>query len=435
MSTEAMGAYEPLTRLALSLLTSDTLKILERASPEDLAALLSSVPNRDRVEVVRRLTPDVAVETLGTMDDEDARKVLTSLEPSRAASLVARLEEAERARLLDLLDPELGAEITALSTYPPDSAGGLMNPRVTAFRFDGSVSEAVSRLKALRWRRIQDIFLVDEGGRLVGSVPIGELVFAPRNERLDTIALSPTPSVQAMSSREEVVEALDRRRGASLPVVDVHGRLLGVLRQEELVGAAEREAVTRALTMVGADRNERALSPVSFAVRKRLPWLQINLLTAFIAASVVGLFEATIAQYTALAVLLPVVAGQSGNTGAQALAVTMRGLTLREVRTRQWLRVASKEVAAGAANGMAVALTTSLAVWGWSRSTGLALIIGLSMVVSMTAAGFAGALIPMLLTAARQDPAQSSSIVLTTVTDVVGFFSFLSIATLLASIL
>jgi magnesium transporter len=145
------------------------------------------------------------------------------------------------------------------------------------------------------------------------------------------------------------------------------------------------------------------------------------------------MFEHTIASVTALAVLLPVVAGQSGNTGAQALAVTMRGLALREVRTSDWFRVVVKEALAGAGNGVAVAVTTAVAVYLWSDSTGLAGVIGVSMVISMALAGFSGAAIPMLLTALRQDPAQSSSIILTTVTDVVGFFSFLGIATLMVS--
>ena len=188
-------------------------------------------------------------------------------------------------------------------------------------------------------------------------------------------------------------------------------------------------------TMVGASKEERALSPAIFAVRKRLPWLQINLATAFLAASVVGLFEETIARFTALAVLLPVVAGQSGNTGAQALAVTMRGLALREIRLHHWLRIAFKEVNVAAINGIAVALTTAAGVYVWSQSAGLALVIMISMIISMVAAGMSGAVIPMILTALGQDPAQSSSIILTTVMDVVGFFSFLGIATLLAGML
>jgi magnesium transporter len=241
--------------------------------------------------------------------------------------------------------------------------------------------------------------------------------------------------VRALAPQDEVVETFESHRVKSLPVVDFDGRLVGVLRQRELIRASRDQATASAVTMVGASEDERALSSPLFAIRKRLPWLQINLVTAFLAAAVVGLFEGTIARVTALAVLLPVVAGQSGNTGAQALAVTMRGLALREVRARQWLRVAAKEALAGAGNGVAVAATTAGAVFLWSRSPGLALVIGSSMVLSMTLAGLAGAVIPMLLVTLRQDPAQSSSIILTTVTDVVGFFSFLGIATLLASML
>jgi magnesium transporter len=245
-----------------------------------------------------------------------------------------------------------------------------------------------------------------------------------------------TPTfVTAFAPRDEVLEALEHSRARSLPVVDFDNRILGVLRQEEIIAAAEQAAAADMVSMVGAGKDERALSPPLFAVRKRLPWLEINLLTAFLAAAVVGIFESTIARNTALAILLPVVAGQSGNTGAQALAVTMRGLALREIRLRHWLRVTGKEVLVGGVNGIAVAITTAFAVYVWSRSTGLALVIGLSMVASMTAAGLAGAVIPIALTRLRQDPAQSSSIVLTTVTDVVGFFSFLGIATILSSML
>lgn len=172
-----------------------------------------------------------------------------------------------------------------------------------------------------------------------------------------------------------------------------------------------------------------------FSVRKRLPWLQLNLLTAFLAAFVVGMFEGTIAKFTALAVLLPIVAGQSGNTGAQSLAVVIRGLALRDIRPSQWLRVSGKEVYVAFLNGLAVSATACLAVGLWSRSLGLVFIIGLSMIISMVIAGLSGAIIPIALKALKQDPAQSSSIVLTTVTDVVGFFSFLGLATLLSSLL
>lgn len=188
-------------------------------------------------------------------------------------------------------------------------------------------------------------------------------------------------------------------------------------------------------TMVGVGKEERALSTIPFSVRQRLPWLQINLATAFFAAAVVGLFEDTIAKYTALAVLLPVVAGQSGNSGMQALAVTMRGLALREIRINAWPRLIVKEAGVGILNGLAVGATTMLGVFFWSRSLGLTLIIGVAMVMSMIIASICGAMVPIVLKALGQDPATSSSIVLTTFTDTGGFLSFLGLATLLSSLL
>jgi magnesium transporter len=279
------------------------------------------------------------------------------------------------------------------------------------------------------------LFVVDADNHLQGQVDIQDIATAGATTRLEEIQRPVRAVVTAIAPREEVVDILERYRLTDLPVVDAEERLIGVVRYRNLVAAAEDEATVAMQTMVGVSKDERALSRVSFAVRKRLPWLHINLATAFLAAAVVGLFENTIAQYTALAILLPVVAGQSGNTGAQALAVTMRGLALREIRARQWPRVVFKEMSAGFWNGVAIAATTSLGVWIWSDSVGLAGVIGVSMILSMVIAGIFGAAIPLVLTAIGQDPAQSSSIVLTTITDVAGFFSFLGIATLFSAFL
>ena len=218
-------------------------------------------------------------------------------------------------------------------------------------------------------------------------------------------------------------------------MVDPGQRLLGVIRGTNAIETIKEDIAAEMQTMVGVSRDEQALSSSWFAVRKRQGWLQINLLTGFLAAAVVGLFESTIAQFTALAVLMPVAAGQSGNTGAQALAVTMRGLTLREITARHWFRVMFKEAGAGLFNGIAIALTCSLGVYLWSQSVGLALVIALAMIISMTIAGISGALVPICLQKLGQDPAQSSSIILTTITDIAGFMSFLGIATLLSALL
>jgi len=298
-----------------------------------------------------------------------------------------------------------------------------------------TVSRTLARLRTYRDKRVRRVYVVDAGNRLLGSVRLHDLAVSKPSLRVEELMEPGSAAVADVASRDEVVETLTRTRLPSIPVVDFDGRLLGVIRDDILLAAVRAETSSDMQAMVGASREERALSPVLFAVRKRLPWLEVNLLTAFLAAAVVGLFEGTIARFTALAVLLPVVAGQSGNTGAQALAVTMRGLALREIRTRHWMKVSTKEVRVAFLNSVAVALTTSAAVFVWSRSTGLTLVIGTSMILSMVAAGLSGAAIPLLLTAIRQDPAQSSSIILTTVTDVVGFFSFLGIATLLSGMI
>jgi magnesium transporter len=408
---------------------------VERLPADEAAGLLERQDPARAAELLSRMPSGPAAETLAAMREAAAAPVLAAMEPVTAAALLARLDDEARQRRIALLDPALAQEVTDLMSYPPDVAGGLMDPRVTTFRGQTTAREALARIRGLSNRRIQDVFLVDEEGRLAGTVGLQDLALAEPGTRLESLAPAEPIRVQALAPREDVVAIAESGRVASVPVVDLSDRLLGVIRHGDLVAATHEEASADIQTMVGVSPDERALSRPSFAVRKRLPWLQINLATAFLAASVVGLFESTIAQFTALAVLLPVVAGQSGTTGAQALAVTMRGLALREVRVRHWARIGGKELVVGAVNGVAVASVTALGVWLWSGSAGLAGVMGVSMVCSMVVAGLAGASVPMALTVLGQDPAAASSIILTTVTDVVGFLTFLGFATLASGML
>ena len=435
MARDAKRGLETLARGFLELYPDEAARELEQGSVEEGTSLLASIRAPKAAAVLERLTPDTATRMLGAMDGTTRSLVLRRMEPARSAALLGRLDERERERWLESLDPATSRDLKALSSYSPGSAGAMMDPRVVALRPDMTARQALTQLRRFRERKIRRVFIVDEAGRLLGAVPLQDLALAAPGERLARLIAGMPVSIQATAGLEELNDVLSRHHVDALPVVDFEGRLVGVVRHEALVEVAREDASADLQTMVGASREERALSRVRFAVRKRLPWLQVNLGTAFLAAAVVGVFEETIARNTALAVLLPVVAGQSGNTGSQALAVTMRGLALREVRARQWLRVCLKEIRVALFNGLAVAATTAFFVYLWSRSVGLALVIGMSMVLSMVAAGLSGAAIPMLLTALRQDPAQSSSIILTTVTDVVGFFSFLGIATLLGSML
>ena len=310
-----------------------------------------------------------------------------------------------------------------------------MDRMYRGFPAEASVGEALQRLRESEIHRARSIYLVGPDLAPIGRVDMQELVFADPDTRLGEYMHPIEACVDAMAPREDVVNLLDRYRLDSVPVVDAEGKLTGVVRYTSLYHAIEDVATADLQKMVGVSADERALSSAGFSVRRRLPWLHINLLTAFLAAAVVGLFESLIAQFTALAVLLPVVAGQSGNAGSQALAVTIRGLALKEIGIRQWGAVLNKELMVGAVNGTALAFTCGLGVFLWSSSLGLSLVIGVAMVMSMVAAGISGALVPILLTRFGQDPATASSIILTTVTDVTGFLSFLGTAALLSFML
>lgn len=432
----AEHAIETLNRSFLRDYPREAAREIEALPPESVAPALADQSIAVLTRVWDYLLPDAAENLLLQLPDDVASGLLTSLDPARATAVLDRLDDAERERYLGLLDDAVARELRELLEYPADSAGRMMDARVMALRGEMTAAEALDRLRrARRPGRVRLVFLVDDAGRLTSAVDLQDLATADPDTPLRALARPVATAASALDPREEVVERLEQFRSEELPVLDIHGGLRGVIRSEVLLQTLQDETSADLQTMVGVSREERALSPVTFAVRKRLLWMEINLVTAFLAASVVGLFESTIAQFTALAVLLPVVAGQSGNAGAQALAVTMRGLALREIGMRQWLRLLSKEVRVGMVNGVVIALTTAAGVYVWSGSEGLALIIALAMVLSMSIACAAGAMVPIVLTRLGQDPAQSSSIILTTVTDIAGFFSFLGIAALLAGLL
>ncbi len=408
---------------------------LEVMAPQEVVALLQPQKLHVMVRVLERLAPSLSLSVLRLLPGNTAARALELMDVGLALNLLAQLEEAERAALLAQMQKLTAEEFTTLLGYPENTVGRLMNPAIIAFHQRTTAGGAIGQLRAQQARSLGHMFLLDDAMRLVAKVDLRRLPLVDPQTPLADLAEPVRVFVFAMDPREEVHEKLSHHEVDVLPVVDLDMHLVGVVEGQELLDAVREELVTDMQTMVGAHKDERALSSSLFAVRKRLPWLQINLLTAFLAAAVVGIFEDTIAQFTALAVLLPIAAGQSGNAGAQALAVTMRGLTLREISMRHWFQVMLKELGAGFLNGLGIALTCGLGVYAWSRSMGLALVMAAAMVVSMTIAGISGALVPIGLKRFGLDPAQSSSIVLTTVTDIAGFLSFLGIATLMAGML
>ena len=435
MTGDAARAIKTLDRRFFLDHPADAAIEIETHKAESIASAITAQPVQVLVPVWRKLLPETGARLLAHLPEATASALLTELPPNEAVQLIGQLSEEERASRLDKVDPAIRAELEMLMTFPEGSAGRLMDTRVDAFRGTMTVSATVRSLKEKRIRTARSLYIVDADKRLLGRVFLQDLAIARQQQRLEELMQPIAAAVEPTATQEEVTEILNNQKLIDLPVIRFDGVLLGVVTHANLVKAVQEEASMDIQTMVGASKDERALSGSIFSVRKRMPWLQINLLTAFLAAAVVGLFESTIAQFTALAVLLPVVAGQSGNAGAQALAVTMRGLALREITVRDWFRVTRKEVQVGLLNGVAIAVTCGLGVYLWSGSPGLVLVIAISMVLAMVVAGFAGAIVPVALVKLKQDPAQSSSIVLTTITDVAGFFSFLGIASALSRFL
>ncbi|HLZ49068.1 MAG TPA: magnesium transporter [Candidatus Limnocylindria bacterium] len=431
----ATDASQTLTGEFIRLYPDQVAHILEELPPAETARLIEATAPANASGLLERLNPRVAAGVLAELGDDATRAALKTMIPTKAAPILASLDNAARERMLALVDPRLAEHFRELLTYPADTAGALMDPRITAFDAELTVEEALRRMRSFKEKELGAIYLMDRDGKLSGSVPLGELVTAQPETKLQDIVRGTPATVAVTATREEIVESLASQRLATFPVVDLNNRLVGVIRYRALLAAAEAEASSDIQTMVGASRDETALSRVGFSVRRRLPWLEINLATAFLAASVVGLFQGTIEKYAALAVLMPVVAGQSGNSGMQALAVTMRGVILREVGLRDWPKLVWKEARVGILNGLGVSLVTMIAVFLWSRSPGLTLVIGVAMVLAMIVASVCGALVPLALKAFGQDPAQSSSIILTTFTDCGGFLSFLGLATLLSGLL
>lgn len=431
----ATQVEQELTRRFLLDHAWDAARAIEQIDVSEAAAALAQQPAAVVSPVMGFMVPGGAADVLRALPDDLAGDVLANLPPNEAVKILSQFSDGDLAQRLDRLDASIATELRGLMSYPPESAGRLMDARIVPFRGAMTAGQALDVLRRQKMRTARSLYLIDEDNVLAGRALLQDVATADPKTLLSDLSQPVAATVTPVSPQEEVSDLLDRHRMLDLPVVDLDGRLQGVVIHSSLVQAVQEDATADIQTMVGASKDERALSKAMFAVKKRMPWLQINLLTAFAAASVVGLFESTIATYTALAVLLPVVAGQSGNAGAQALAVTMRGLALREITVRHWFAVTRKEVQVGLINGLGIAVTCGIGVFIWSGSLGLVLVIALSMVLAMIAAGFAGAVVPIALSRLGQDPATSSSIILTTVTDIAGFFSFLGIATMLSTLL
>lgn len=436
-----MKPLESLLKTFVQLHPEDAARAFENLDSGDRSKLFKSLPSTVATSLIQRLSPHAAAPIVSQIESADAANLLGKLPPRVASSILHQLTQESRDGLLTALPEPVSRTLLALAQYPPDSAGGMMEPRVVSLSSDFTVQEATSAIRQAPRDALHYLYVTRRDGALEGVINMRDLLLGKPRDPIAPLVRREVTSVTDITPSNDVVDLMRQKRFLALPVVDFEGRLIGVVKQADALASSQAAAFENLQKIVGAGADERALSPVSMVVRSRLPWLVVNLVTAFLAAAVIGVFEGTIAKVAALAVLLPVVAGQGGNTGSQSLAVVMRGLALREVVPGTLKRLIYKELSGGLINGIAVAIVTALAVFGWrmvagdsvTACSGLALVIGLAMVINMAAAAVSGAIIPMILRAVGRDPAQSAAIFLTTVTDVVGFAAFLGFASLFMS--
>ena len=415
--------------------------------PAEATNVLQALPNDQLLDEIQDLPVDSLVESIDYFSPIRATYVYSRLAlelqleilrqaPTRVLlKVLLTMSDEERSTVLKHLSVNTRKEIETLLRFPEDSVANIMSSAVGTIHVDMTVDEAIEQIRVEAKTVDLTQLVVDQNNRLLGKVTTHSLALARGSTPIRDIIESVPCVINVVESRHAVVEMKETIDFDVLPVLDDEQKLLGIVRYDILQDVVQEDAQADLQRMMGVSTDERALSRGILSIKHRLPWLYINLGTAFLAAAVVGVFENVVAQFTALAVLLPVVAGQSGNAGSQAMAVTIRGLALREISFRQWFRLSRKELFVGTVNGVLIALVCGLAVFLWQQSIGLSLIISISMVIALAIAGIAGTLVPILLARFGQDPATSSSIILTTITDVVGFFVFLGIATLMVSMI
>jgi magnesium transporter len=405
---------------------------LEAMAEDDAASVVSMLDQDLKTRVVPHLQVHFAAELLKSVSAVDFEAIARAMEPERAAAVYSNLPIDAQERLLPLLAEPVRRHARALLAYPLDSVGRLMTPQFLSFHHTLNARDAVQKIRSLskNGMPVSYAYVVNDKDALVGVLNMHSLLLADPDALIETFMRENVFSLRPFTSKQDAAAELSQRGYFAAPVVDAENRLLGVVKAERLIQDAPLDLARDVQKMFGAGGDEGPFSTLGYSLRKRLPWLHVNLATVFLAAGVVSLFEDTIARATVLAVFLPVVAGQGGNAGAQSLAIVMRGLVMREIPRSRFVPLIIKEGMLGIINGVVTGLVTAIVAWVWFGNAALGVVIGLAMIVNLLCAGLAGASIPIGLKSLGLDPAQCSSIVLTTVTDVVGFFAFLGFAVL-----
>ncbi|MCW8862862.1 MAG: magnesium transporter, partial [Rhodospirillales bacterium] len=428
------GDRDEVNVLVLPLHHSDLADLFERLSADQRKSLFGHIRENLTPELFSELDETVRDELIDELGIENLAGFVRELDSDDAIQIIEELEEDEQQAVLDAIPPEDRALIEEGLSYPEYSAGRLMQRELVAVPSFWNVGEIIDYLREMADRDedalpedFYDIFIIDPAHRPVGMVSISRAMRTKRPVKVSDIMDTSLDLIQATMDQEDVAFMFRQRDLVSAPVVDDDGRLVGVITVDDVVDVIHEEHEEDFMRLGGVPAGD-FYSSVIDTTRSRFVWLLVNLGTAILASLIIGMFDATIEQMVALAVLMPIVASMGGNAGTQTLTVAVRALATKELTPTNAMRVIGKEILVGSANGVLFAVLTGAVALFWFDSTAIALVIAAAMVINLVVAGLAGAAIPLALERAGVDPAVASSVFLTTVTDVVGFFAFLGLA-------
>ncbi len=420
---------------------SDIAKILKEVYHEDgfetFLSYLRKIPEEHLGEVLLELPEHLKDDALEALSVQKLADVVDELDSDDAADLIqdiAELDSQKEKEVLSNLDDEDVEDIKKLQLYEDDVAGSLMQTELFSAKLDEKIGDSIKRLKKLKEDGLDNIymvFLVDEFGYLIGSVPLEDVITFDFNKTYRDYLkenYKRVISLKATDSTDDVVKNFEDYDLIVMPITDIDGKLIGRITSDDIYDIIEERATEQIYKMAGVDDDTEDDREVGTITKKRAIWLGINLVTAILASFVIGLFDETIKAYVALAVLMPIVASMGGNAGTQSLTVMVRQLALQEINWHEAKAAIFREVAVSLLNGLIFAVVMGLVAYAWFGDYKLGIVIGSAMVINLLFAGLFGATIPLILKRLGIDPAVASSVLLTTVTDIVGFFAFLGLA-------
>jgi magnesium transporter len=436
------NVVEVIAQLIESDETANAVALLTTRHPADQADLLEELDEHVLEKLIPALSPDQAADIFEHLDEEVRADVLARMSPAAVASILDRVEDDVEADIVQDLPPEQVRQVLPLLedrlvveqllTHAEESAGGLMSPDVLALRGEWTVDETLRFLRRQKPDSSQPYYLyvVDPEGRLEGIVSLRSLIVSDPGTRLEDIMSTEVISIPAESDREVVAERMRHYSLLALPVVDGDGRLLGVISADDVLDVQVEEATEDIYKMAGLGVKEWAFSPVWESAGRRVPWLAFNMVWAFAGATIIGIFEGTISQVAALAIFMPMIAGQAGNSGIQTATIVVRSMALGELTTADVVPMLRKEWALGLIKGVIFGSVLCIVAWLVKSDAAFGLIAGAAMFLNMLVASTTGVVVPMTLRRLGMDPATIAGVFDTMVTDLMGFLIYLGLATI-----